>query len=1810
MKKLISVLMVCLFFWQALPLNVLAEAVNPPPTAQELAAAVALTGLSDDAPGYHPGMEVSTGMNVQQLVGWIDDFWANRMYGVMDSFENYDVALHGLKESHPAVYQSLEGAPGTGVDLFYTGYQSAMEMQDEIKYYRDTLSSDAADIFTMAELLQSGACTEKEQAVYACEIREKWRTLEQLTSRVKEWTTDWQIRCRQYEHLFMGISGPGDEESVTWLMDEIDKARGGEDTAANRTMTVSAGAVRVAPDQTVMTRLARLSLFPTALADESETMSVTILDDTSIAIGALDGRQILSGVTVNAAAEDGTAQTKTTGNSGYVLFPMRFFPSDRDGEAKVNLSLSKDGYRRVEAPGIWIKKGAVFKVPMRRDDGTPYPVSWTFWGNDLTLSEYELVLSPFNDGEQDISMKIASGKDYSLKIYFTDKDGNNPLNVGQASGKAGEQTFTFSGQWLKNAQGDGKLFAEITPQGGEKITCQAKIKLIAPAVKKPMGDPAFKLSMTPGLQFRLPDDWVTPLGGLTIAINTPLDEVFQVRAFFDLNGNGAITVGTTAFDGMVKDINDGLWKSKDKKALDKAVKDAEEKGLKAKAKAANGGDWEGRKKYNPLKLGKINVSMSWFAFAQVQYRETKDDYGQIFGKGGAGFTVTVNGEVGLQWPLVNLSLTASLAATIFPDIGVMIDVYWPSGQVLPKVQSLDYVKGSLNIIIRLELALTLCVGLKYVFTVSITGLGFLEFQFRKTLGFDIDRWIKDQTNGNASGTYKDEDVQIAVYGGAAFKVVLEVVWSKTTYTPFGPEWKWQLYPGPVKRAEKPETPVDRFLADLALSANAEETAGNTESIGKQQGGMQVDTGNQDLLLEASEINYLSKDTSRHALFTMRLSGGGGADPVPMMMFLKPSYNNGEDFRFDRPVAVAVNLSGRQRYSPIAKTEEGLDAGGKGVFTDGGFDVIDYSYWVQDVSGANLTSYDGGTEKTLTDVLFVVTVLAKEYEEQTKTYPDGTQAVFRVPLKTWAYVHCYYLGEDGGGYALRPVVLTENGGYLAELYEFTGGHNEKYSNPCGNPAIYGNIMRSQGSVVTLFRVMASPLNVTTEGYRDANCCQILTAAREDGRYFSVTERVDRTDAFFEKRAFDDFIFYDVQDNSREYDGIPSKYLVGYSAEYYTLVRDRDETGGLYSLGFYNSSGDTAVYATNVAAIAPRRMADESPEMIFIVQQSDTGEGFVLKSLNPAMSLTEKAWTESDYDVSVPNTDIYWATIYGRECVYWVETAGRTEDGEEQLFRVRGMWYDSVSNTLSNPFVLATLKAAPGCAPVQIVLNGRDSGYYLLSHTDGRTTAHRFSFKLVPGINLVSNLLTETLAAPGTYDDMLLVVYNNGNVPLSGLDLVAYDRKDGRADAFETIHLDVLHPYNNRVTLKQGLKGAVEEKQGVTVARQEESSLNGDNTQYWLVKETKRRTRISNVLSEETRLRKTELIMPGMFAAFNISLLLPQSWENTHDIYLQVDRIYTTAGNSFSTDANAPSLLHAAVGPDVVSVGRDGTVRKENAGGMLMFALMKNAGDTEDYAAMYKTDLTFDGISLSDETEDLEILSRRWEFSDGTPMVTLTVNNQGYIASGSRRSNVVIMEAYLDEETAPVFRYSLPEEVSDTETWSFDLPLSLLTDGRSAGKVTVKVGGKNYIENGEFDNSTVIYLAPETLLFLEQPQDQTAPEGGEAVFRAAASGGRAPLRFQWQAKTPKGSWTDVTGETGAALTVKAAALDMDGNQYRVIVTDAAGSSITSRAAALTVKKIPRTGDDAPVFWWMIGAALALAGIAWAAAQRKKERHEKAL
>ena len=1569
--------------------------------------------------------------------------------------------------------------------------------------------------------------------------------------------------------------------------------------------------MRVAPDQTLMTRLARLSPISNALADSDQQMSVMVMDDKNIYIGALDGKTPLAGAEITVSGEGVAEKTMKTDGSGYIELPMRNYPSDRDGEAKVNIKVSLDGYRSLEANGIYIKKGSIFKVPTGQDDGTPYPVSWSFWGNDMYLTEYELLISPYNDSEQEIAIKIASGQNYTLSMYFTDSKGGNRLNVGTASGKPGTQTHTFSSQWLKNAPADGKLYAEITPQGGSTVTYQAMIKLIAPTLKKAIGDPNFKLLNIDGLQFTLPSSWPKPLGGLTIAINPPLGDKFKVRAYFDLNGNGAITIGTTAFDDMVKAANNGLWKSQDKKTMDKKAKENEEKGLKAKAKAAAGGDWEGRSKWSPFKLGSISLSMSWFGYAQVQYQETEDDYGQIFGKGGAGFTVSLSGEAGLQWPIVRLTLTATLSATLFPEIGVKIDTYWPEGQFLPTVKSLDYVLGSFNIIIRLELALTLTLGIKGFLSVSVTGLGFLEFQIRLTLGFDIDQWIKWIIDGGGGDgrDYGKKDIDFKIYGGASFFVVLEVLWTKSTYFPFGPQWRWRLYPGPVERADSvtPQTPVDRFLAYLLSTASAE------EDIGETQGGMQVDTGNEDLALEGKELSFHPTEitvSSAHRLFTMRSSGEVEED-TPAMLFMIPGLEKSYTAvdgrcRYSQPALIFKALTSDDEFTPLAKTYDDLDQYGRGDLWDNGYDVIDYDYWVQDVSGANVYTYDRGNEEyyKLNDVLFVVSMLAKDYEEKTITYDDGTTETRKTPKETWAMIGCYYLYRaDDDFWSLKPVVLAPDQKWVSAFEKVAELEHPGMivQNPCYKPKIVGTILANSEESLAMYRVLFASVNSLEDG-SDYRPWEIMGYKTSKGQTYRYSWFLRDANWYFEDCTYEDLVFFFDQISSDPHDVGSgnegrTKFYIRNSTMSFFLAKEKDGDT-LYELNYIPS---TRVFrglvqtGLKVYSMAVTQKDDENMSAFF-VQPDEDGEGCSLKWLRVEHSgkTTLRQYSILDFGIHVPPTQIYWASLYGRECVYWAETAGQTEDGKHQLFQVKAAWLDRASGTLSDTFTIATLKTPNGVAPTQISLGGNDTGYYLLADQEGKVTAYTFNFQLVPGIKLVGNVLTETLVTPGAYDDMILTLYNNGNIPLTGLDLAVYEqKKDGSAEAFETIHLDVLHPENNRVTLKKGMEGNVEEKQGWAVARQEESSLNPEGTNYWLVEKT---TIIGkDRVEKESSLKKTELIMPGTFAAFNISLLLPNSWTSSHSIYLQVDKFYTTASSSFSGNAyfNAPPV---AAETEIISIGRDGTVQQEGG------------EEQTNYSALFKTDLTFDTIGLSDKTADLEIVSRRWNSSDGTPMVTLTVTNQRYVAEGERRSNAVVMEAFLDEETTPVFRYSLPDEVSDTETWNFDLPLSLLTDGRSAGKVTVKVGGKNYVENGEFDNSTVIYLEPEAMTILTQPQDVNASEGGGAEFSVAVSGGRAPLKYQWQAKTPKGSWEDMPGETAAALTLKAVTLDMSGNQYRVTVTDASDYTVTSRAAALTVKKVPHTGDDAPVIWWIAGTALALAGIAYVIIKRKKEQHEK--
>ena len=98
-----------------------------------------------------------------------------------------------------------------------------------------------------------------------------------------------------------------------------------------------------------------------------------------------------------------------------------------------------------------------------------------------------------------------------------------------------------------------------------------------------------------------------------------------------------------------------------------------------------------------------------------------------------------------------------------------------------------------------------------------------------------------------------------------------------------------------------------------------------------------------------------------------------------------------------------------------------------------------------------------------------------------------------------------------------------------------------------------------------------------------------------------------------------------------------------------------------------------------------------------------------------------------------------------------------------------------------------------------------------------------------------------------------------------------------------------------------------------------------------------------------------------------------------------------------------------------------------------------------------------------------------------------------------------------------------------------------------------------------NLTVNPIPPVAPSVTLQPVDQSVFVGEDATFTAAASGTPTPT-VQWQEDSGAG-FADMVGETSTTLTLVGVTAGMDGNQYRAVFTNTAGSA-TTNAATLTV------------------------------------------
>jgi alpha-tubulin suppressor-like RCC1 family protein len=97
--------------------------------------------------------------------------------------------------------------------------------------------------------------------------------------------------------------------------------------------------------------------------------------------------------------------------------------------------------------------------------------------------------------------------------------------------------------------------------------------------------------------------------------------------------------------------------------------------------------------------------------------------------------------------------------------------------------------------------------------------------------------------------------------------------------------------------------------------------------------------------------------------------------------------------------------------------------------------------------------------------------------------------------------------------------------------------------------------------------------------------------------------------------------------------------------------------------------------------------------------------------------------------------------------------------------------------------------------------------------------------------------------------------------------------------------------------------------------------------------------------------------------------------------------------------------------------------------------------------------------------------------------------------------------------------------------------------------------------------VVNLAPQ---IIDNPAGLTVDEGSEAKLTAAADGAPAPT-VQWEVSTDDGAnWSPVDGATSNEIAFTAS-LEQNGNQYRAVFANVAGTATTS-AATLIVNNVP--------------------------------------
>ena len=266
--------------------------------------------------------------------------------------------------------------------------------------------------------------------------------------------------------------------------------------------------------------------------------------------------------------------------------------------------------------------------------------------------------------------------------------------------------------------------------------------------------------------------------------------------------------------------------------------------------------------------------------------------------------------------------------------------------------------------------------------------------------------------------------------------------------------------------------------------------------------------------------------------------------------------------------------------------------------------------------------------------------------------------------------------------------------------------------------------------------------------------------------------------------------------------------------------------------------------------------------------------------------------------------------------------------------------------------------------------------------------------------------------------------------------------------------------------------------------------------------------------------------------------------------------------------AATLSVTASGPDIGyqwQLSTDGGTTWAHIAGATQASHTTAATTPADNGRRYRVVVSASGISLTSSAVTLTVTA-----AVVAPALTVQPAAQTATAPATATFSVTVTG------TAPGYQWQ--RSTDNGATW---VNIAGATAASySTGSTDVSMNASQYrvvVANSAGSvTSTAVVLsvaaAPLAAAFTTQPADQSVSAGSAAAFTVAATGNPTPT-LQWQRSTDNGStWSNIAAATGSTHNTGLTALGQNGERYRALAGNSAGSA-TSNAALLTVSPAPQ-------------------------------------